>query len=108
MEQQADQLVTLIDENGREVLFDLVATFDYDGKRYAALFPMDDVAGVADDEVVLLEIVRENGEETYRTIESEILLEEVFDEFMDIFEQMADGEDDADDGGEEGPDGADA
>lgn len=102
MEQQGNQLVTLIDENGREVLFDLVATFDYDGRRYAALFPMDDVADVADDEVVLLEIVRENGEETYRTVGSEILLDEVFDEFMDIFEQMADGDDEGGEGDADG------
>ncbi|MGN1067861.1 MAG: DUF1292 domain-containing protein, partial [Christensenellales bacterium] len=61
---EENTIVTLLDENGKEVQFDLVMTFDYEGKRYAALLPMDDVDGVADDEVVLLEIVREGGDET--------------------------------------------
>ncbi len=87
-----DQLVTLLDEQGREVVFDLVVTFDYDEKRYAALLPVDEVEGVGDDEVVLLEVVREDGEEVYRTIENEILLDEVFNEFMELFEEIADGE----------------
>lgn len=60
---EENTIVTLLDENGKEVQFDLVMTFDYEGKRYAALLPMDDVDGVADDEVVLLEIVREGGDE---------------------------------------------
>ena len=51
MEEQ-DTLVTLIDEdNGREVDFDLLLTFSYEGKRYAALQPLDDVEGVAEDEI---------------------------------------------------------
>lgn len=95
-----DQLVTLLDEQGKEVVFDLVVTFDYEGKRYAALLPVDEVEGVGEDEVVLLEVVKENGEEVYRTIENEILLDEVFDEFMEIFDEIADGEDDEADDGE--------
>ena len=43
------------------------------------------------DEIVLLEIVKENGEESYRTIDNEILLDEVFAEFQDLFDEE-DGE----------------
>ena len=92
MEENA--IVTLLDENGKEVQFDLVMTFDYEGKRYAALLPMDDVDGVADDEVVLLEIVREGGDETYRAIENPVLLDEVFHEFIELFDETFDDEED--------------
>lgn len=91
---EENTIVTLLDENGKEVQFDLVMTFDYEGKRYAALLPMDDVDGVADDEVVLLEIVREGGDETYRAIENPVLLDEVFNEFIQLFDETFDDEED--------------
>ena len=91
MEEQ-NTLVTLIDEQGKEVEFDLVATFDYEKKRYAALLPIDEVENVGEDEVVLLEIVRTSDGEIYRPIENEILLDEVFNEFLEILDEMADGD----------------
>ena len=91
MEEQ-NTLVTLIDEQGKEVEFDLVATFDYEKKRYAALIPLDDVENVGEDEVVLLEIVRTSDGEIYRPIENDILLDEVFNEFLEILDEMADGD----------------
>lgn len=91
---EENTIVTLLDENGKEVQFDLVMTFDYEGKRYAALLPMDDVDGVADDEVMLLEIVREGGDETYQAIENPVLLDEVFNEFIELFDETFDDEED--------------
>ncbi len=91
---EENTIVTLLDENGKEVQFDLVMTFDYEGKRYAALLPMDDVDGVADDEVVLLEIVKEGGDETYQAIENPVLLDEVFNEFIELFDETFDDEED--------------
>ena len=91
MEEQ-NTLVTLIDEEGKEVEFDLVATFDYEKKRYAALLPMDDVEGVGEDEVVILEIVKSADGEIYRPIENEVLLDEVFNEFLEILDEMANGD----------------
>ena len=92
--EEKDTIVTLIDEeNGQPVDFDLLLTFSSEGRRYAALQPMDEVEGVEDDEIVLLEIVKENGEESYRTIDNEILLDEVFAEFQDLFDEEDEGED---------------
>lgn len=86
-EQLLDNIITLIDENGAEVRFDLLLAFDYEGKRYAALLPLDQVEGVGEDEVVLLEAFEQDGEEQYRGIESPILLEEVFNEFLELFDE---------------------
>ena len=91
--EEKDTIVTLIDEeNGQSVDFDLLLIFSYEGKRYAALQPLDEVEGVEDDEIVLLEIVKENGEEAYRTIDNEILLDEVFREFQELFDEEDEGE----------------
>ena len=91
MEEQ-NTLVTLIDEQGREVEFDLVATFDYEKKRYAALIPLDDVDTVNEDEIVILEIVKSADGERYLPIQNDILLDEVFNEFLEILDEMADGD----------------
>ncbi|MBR0435835.1 MAG: DUF1292 domain-containing protein [Clostridia bacterium] len=91
MEEQ-NTLVTLIDEQGKEVEFDLVATFDYEKKRYAALIPLDDVDNVGEDEVVILEVVKSQDGERYVPIQNEILLDEVFNEFLEILDEMADGD----------------
>ena len=91
MEEQ-NTLITLIDENGREVEFDLVATFDYEKKRYAALIPLDDIDNVNDDEIVILEIVKTADGEQYLPIQNDILLDEVFNEFLEILDEMADGD----------------
>ena len=92
MEEQ-NTLVTLIDEQGREVEFDLVATFDYEKKRYAALIPIDEVENVDENEVVILEIVKSPDGERYLPIENDVLLDEVFNEFLEILDEMADGDD---------------
>lgn len=85
-------IITLVDENEKEVDFDLLMTFDYEGKRYAALLPMDEVDGVESDEVLLLEVVRGKGGETYKQIENPILLDEVFNEFQELFDEQFDDE----------------
>lgn len=90
---EKDTIVTLIeDDSGKEVDFDLLLTFSYEGKRYAALEPITEVNNVEEGEVVLLEIVKENGEETYRSIDNEILLDEVFTEFQELFDEIEDEE----------------
>ena len=95
MEEQ-NTIVELIDENGSTVRFDLVMTFDYEGKRYAALLPVDEVEGVGEDEVVLLEVVKDKSGENYVSIDNPILLDEVFNEFIELFDEMADGDDSED------------
>lgn len=87
MEELQDTIVTLLDEQEQPVRFDVLMTFDYEGKRYAAMLPVDPVEGVGEDEVVLLEIVRSKDGELYRPIQNPILLEEVFNEFQELFEE---------------------
>jgi uncharacterized protein YrzB (UPF0473 family) len=91
MEEQ-NTVIELIDESGNTVKFDLVMTFDYEGKRYAALLPIDNIENVGDDEVVMLEVVKDKSGENFVTIDNPILLDEVFNEFIELFDEMADGD----------------
>ena len=92
MEEQ-NTIIELIDESGNTVKFDLVMTFDYEGKRYAALLPVDEVESVGDDEVVLLEVVKDKNGDNFVSIDNPVLLDEVFNEFIELFDEMADGDD---------------
>ncbi|HML66938.1 MAG TPA: DUF1292 domain-containing protein [Clostridia bacterium] len=96
MEEQ-NTIIELIDESGNTVKFDLVMTFDYEGKRYAALLPIDEVENVGDDEVVLLEVVKDKNGDNFVSIDNPVLLDEVFNEFIELFDEMADGDDGDDD-----------
>jgi len=96
MEEQST-IVELVDEQDRVVRFDLVMTFDYEGKRYAALLPVDEVENVGDDEVVLLEVVKDKSGENYVSIDNPVLLDEVFNEFIELFDEMADEDEDGED-----------
>lgn len=91
--EQENSIITLTDETGRDVDFDLVCTFDYENKRYAAMFPIEKVEGVEDDEVVLLEVKEEGNDTVMVPIENDVLLDEVFNEFMDIFNDMVERDD---------------
>ena len=93
MTMESNTIITLLDENNREVDFDLVMTFNYEGKKYAALLPIDKVENVGDDEVVLLEVTGKSGEEDFKSIDNPILLEEVFNEFMDLFDEEMEKDD---------------
>ena len=96
MEEQ-NTIIELVDESGNTVKFDLVMTFDYEGKRYAALLPVDEVENVGDDEVVLLEVVKDKSGDNFVSIDNPVLLDEVFNEFIELFDEMADEDDEEED-----------
>ena len=87
-------VVTLVDENGHEVQFDHLMTFDHEKKRYIALMPMEEVEGIGEDEVLIMQIKKDdNGEDTYVPVENPVLLEEVFDTFLELREELDEEED---------------
>ncbi len=89
-DQELSSVVTLIDDDGNEVEFDHLMTFEHEDKHYLALLPIDDIEGVGDDEIVLLEIKEGDEEDLYVPIEDEKLLDAVFE----TFQKLLDDEDD--------------
>lgn len=88
--------ITLLDEEGQPVQFDHVMTFLHEKEKYIALLPLEPVENVGEDEVVLLRVVAQAGEDRYETIQNPVLLDEVFAAFLEQFDQMQDELDDED------------
>lgn len=89
-EQILDDII-LIDDAGEASHFSHIITFMYEGERYIALEPIAEEAASGEDddeaEVVLLHIVSDPDGDVYEPIENEILLNEVFDEFLSIMDE---------------------
>ena len=77
LEEQEDELIELIDEDGNVINFKLLDVTEYKGQKYTLLLAAEPNDDIAEDEVV---IFRYNEEaETLDPIEDEGLLQEVFD-----------------------------
>lgn len=104
MAEERDDLIVLIDENGEEVGFDLLDSFELDGNEYVVLLPpdeseeneeTDDYDDVEEAEVVMFKIEHtDDGEDVFVTIEDEDELETVFEEFKIRMEDEYEFEDD--------------
>ncbi|WP_297789757.1 DUF1292 domain-containing protein [uncultured Anaerococcus sp.] len=70
--------IILLDQENNEVEFELLDTFGVDEANYAALKQVDD------DFILMVEIVEEGKEVTFKTIEDQNLL----DEIIDLYEEM--------------------
>lgn len=93
-DQELSSIVTLVDEDGKDVDFDHLMTFAHEDKHYVALLPLDPIEGVNDDEVVILEIKEGDDEDLYIPIENEALLDEVFDTFQQLLDEEEEREGD--------------
>lgn len=69
--------IALLDDNNNEVYFEILDAFDYNGKSYTVLLPFEE----GDDEVVILEVNHREEDDEFLSIESEELLNELFEEF---------------------------
>lgn len=75
------EMVTLTDEDGKEIEFELIGRLTLDGKDYIALMSQDN-----DEEYIILKSEKdENGEETFVTIEDDDEFDNVADAFDDEF-----------------------
>ena len=97
-----DSIITLTDDDGNEVDFLLLDVVEYDEKDYLVLLPLEDEED-EEDNVLILQAVRNGEEETYVGIEDENVLNAVFDLFTAQLEADAEaaGLDDDDEPTEE-------
>ncbi|MBR2589833.1 MAG: DUF1292 domain-containing protein [Clostridia bacterium] len=79
-------IVTVEDENGKEHTFEIADAIETDEARYVALIPVydepEDILS-GDGELIILEVIEENGNEILAPIEDDAL----FDEIAGIFEE---------------------
>jgi len=95
MDDERDDIVVLVDENGDEVEFEHIDTIEMNDNEYVVLAPLEEESDEEgeDEEVIILKIEHnEDGEDSFVTIEDDNELEEVFNEFQSRMEEEIDPE----------------
>ena len=85
-EEYGNDLVSVLDDEGNEHQFEVLDAIETEDGRYVALLPVysDAEEAIEDDgELVILQVVEENGEDLLTPIEDD----DVFDEIAGIFEE---------------------
>lgn len=86
-------LITLIDEEGKEQQFEILDIIEQDDKSYYALYPVFESPEEeleSDGVYYIFETVEEDGEELLVEVEDEELSESLAEIFEDHFENMYD------------------
>ncbi len=83
--------ITLTDDDGNDVHFEIIDEIDFNGNNYIVLIPFEDV----DDEVVILQVISSENPDSaeYISIEDEEVLNAVFEEFKNRNADQFDFED---------------
>lgn len=76
-EAYGNDFVTLIDEDGNEVEFEHIDTVEYQGTTYLAFIPAE-LSIEEEAEVVIMQIVSEDGEEMLEAVEDDDIADAVF------------------------------
>ena len=82
--------ITLTDEDGQQFELELIDSLEHNGTVYHALFPAEQEGEEQDEEemgLVILKVIEENGEELLSTPDSDEELDEVYQLFMDRFDE---------------------
>ena len=82
MDEDDDIIVLYNEERDCDEEFYHLATLDVDDKWFVVLKPVEELPDIADDEVLIYEIVEGEEGDVFKAIEDDALLEKVFDEFM--------------------------
>ena len=78
-------ILSLTDEEGNEVEFELIDSVDFEDKEYLILLPPEEEAA----EVVILEVEpHKDGTESYLTVDNERILNAVFAIFKERFQDF--------------------
>ena len=85
-----DDIVELTTEDGKKLKFYFVGTIEYKGKNYSAFEPAEQIDGIEDDDLIIFELAGDDEETAdLLPVEDEKLLDEVFEEFCRILEEIS-------------------
>lgn len=83
-----EETIVLVDEDGTETSFELVASLDIDGKQYVLLAENED----SDDVMPFIVIETEDGEMTLSPVEDEAEFEKIAEAYDALFDEEDDCE----------------
>lgn len=89
-ENYGNSLVSVLDDEGNEHQFELLDAIETDEGRYVALLPIYTEAEAAledDGELVILEVVNDNGDDLLVPIEDDEVFENIADAFQERLEE---------------------
>ena len=87
-EEEQSNILTLTDENGVDTDFEYLDSVEYEGKEYLVLLPAES------DEIVILEVEPVDEEnENYIAVESEDILDAVYEIFKARYQDVLQFED---------------
>ena len=90
LQEEENNIISLIDENGAEVDFEYMDCIEYEGKEYLCLLPEEEGA----NEIVILEVEPVDEEnENYLAVTDEAVLEAVYAIFKEKFQDVLEFED---------------
>ena len=90
LQEEEDNIVTFVGEDGEEIQLEYLDSIDYQGKEYLALLPVDE----EDNSVVFLEVEPVDEEnENYLTVEDDEILEAIYAIFKENFKDILTFED---------------
>ena len=86
-----EDLIDLVDDNGRHLKFFHVGSTQFLNKWYAFFMPAEDIEGVDESTVVIFEVIKDDkGEEALIPVDDELILEQVYEKFCREMEEDAD------------------
>ena len=89
-EEFGNDIVSVLDDEGNEHQFELLDAIETDEGRYVALLPIYTEAEAAledDGELVILEVVNDNGDDLLVPIEDDEVFENIADAFQERLEE---------------------
>ncbi len=78
-----EEIVTLYDDQNNGIDFYEIAVVEREEEFYALLQPVEEMEGIEDGDVLIFQVIeQEDGEETFKSVDDEAVMNEVFEEFM--------------------------
>ena len=93
MEEDDDDVVTLLSANGEEIDFVEIAGIAYKGSFYAILQPVELLEGMDDDEALVFKVTRgKDGEDKFEIELDDSVIDAVFAEYNKLYEDAHNGD----------------
>lgn len=80
LEELEEEIIELVDEDGKVIKFKLLDVTEYKGEKYTLLIAAEPNEEIEEDEVVIFKL--NEDQETLDPIENEDLLQEIFDYYQ--------------------------
>lgn len=82
-EQYGNDFISITDDDGNEFELEHLDTIEYNGQMYMAFLPADMDEDHEDYGMIILKVIKENGEDILATVDDDTEMEAVYNTFME-------------------------